>query len=361
MERETLFSYLDSRDVISAKTRTLGDLDRLSTKMTLKEFKEGGYNTTVPMSLGSEFLCIFLLFLWPGCLLWIWFPLIYFFLNFTYTLTSFAILSVLLYATFGPLIHHSQIPLYPWMHSIKIKIANMACEYFSFKVIWEESLQPEQHAYILVAPPHGVFPFGNILTLVFWDMHANFHFSGAAASILFYIPIMRQVMTWIGCIKANASDIKHELLSGRSVGLSSGGIAELFASTKDQETIIIRNRKGFIRLAMETNAKIVPCYLFGNTQALHCLSDSGGIMQTISRKIQASITFFWGRFGLPIAYRTPILAVMGRPINVTYHKDDPIPTEEINQNHADFVTKLEELFDRHKAAYGWANKKLNVR
>jgi len=309
-----------------------------------------------PMPIWKEFLCVFMLFLWPGCLLWIWFPIIGLLWNVVVQqrFLDWIFFAILVYLAFGPL-------TFRWRAAIRSRVTTLACQYFSCKFIWEETLEPEKTAYILVAPPHGVFPFGNLLTLAFWDSYANFHFSGAGASILFYVPIMRHVLTWLGCIKASPSELKRHLSAGKSIGLSSGGIAELFESNLDHETIIIRNRKGFVKLAMLTNAKIVPCYLFGNTQALHCLSDSNRIMSALSRKLQTSLTFFWGRYGLPIAYRTPILGVMGKPISVPFvQHESSISMDEVNKIHAQFVTTLEELFDKHKAAYGWAHKKLII-
>ena len=37
--------------------------------------------------------------------------------------------------------------------------------YFSFKIIYEKEIECNK-PYILVAPPHGVFPIGNILTMM---------------------------------------------------------------------------------------------------------------------------------------------------------------------------------------------------
>jgi len=297
-----------------------------------------------------------LLLIWPGCLLWIWIRIIstlVFFIGNTRSYYAWGMLLLVLYIAFGPVKWY-------WKAALRSKVTHLACCYFSIKGLWEEALEPEKHTYILVGVPHGVFPFGNMLYLAFWEAFANFHFSGAAASVLYHIPIMRHVLLWMGCITADYQDIHKALSSRKSVGLSSGGIAELFESNRDIETLIIRKRKGFIKLALQTGAKIVPCYLFGNTQALHCWSDDKRRLQWFSRKIKASITFFWGRFGLPIAYRTPILGVMGKHITVP-KVEGKIDEKLIDSIHTEFIERLEDIFEKHKHSYGWGHKKLIIK
>ncbi len=71
-----------------------------------------------------------------------------------------------------------------------------------------------------------------------------------------------------------------------------------------------------------------------------------------------ALIVFWGRFGLPIPYRVPIVGAMGKPIPVPL-KEDPSDAE-IDAVHAELLGAMVALFDEHKAAYGWANKKLII-
>lgn len=159
--------------------------------------------------------------------------------------------------------------------------------------------------------------------------------------------------------------------------------------------ILMRERKGFVKLALKTGVPIVvrmdvcdcvtgdiaqnrppltkpsslsistpnqqyracpprptrqPCYIFGNTKLMSCFYDSQGILQWASRKLQAGILPIWGRWGLPIFHRQPILGVCGKPIVVPKVAE---PTQElIDKYHAQFVDDLEQLFDRYRALYG---------
>lgn len=74
--------------------------------------------------------------------------------------------------------------------------------YFSFKAVFAEPLL-ENKPYILVAPPHGVFPFGNIITMIAFPSLMGFGFKGLAASAALRLPIFRQLLCAVGAIDAS--------------------------------------------------------------------------------------------------------------------------------------------------------------
>ena len=45
-------------------------------------------------------------------------------------------------------------------------------------------------------------------------------------------------------------------------------MAEIFTSTPGKHVVIFKSRKGLIRLALESGAQLVPCYVFGESLAL---------------------------------------------------------------------------------------------
>ena len=92
----------------------------------------------------------------------------------------------------------------------------------------------------------------------------------------------------MGAIDAGRASAGAALAKGRTVGISSGGVAEVFeTNSKDgTETIILSNRKGLVKLALRHGADIVPCFLYGNTAALSVWYDPFGVMRAISRKVR---------------------------------------------------------------------------
>jgi hypothetical protein len=77
--------------------------------------------------------------------------------------------------------------------------------------------------------------------------------------------------------------------------------------------------------------------------------------------LQASLIFFWGRFGLPIPLHIPLLFAMGQAIEPPPLTSGAGPTaDQIETMHKKFCSALIELFDRYKTSYGWAHKELRI-
>jgi 2-acylglycerol O-acyltransferase 2 len=279
--------------------------------------------------------------------------------------------------------------------SLSSWLALQIIRYFSFKAIYEDRIEVNK-PYILVAPPHGVFPFGNIVTMLAFPSVMGFGFKGLASSAALKVPIFRQLLYAIGAIDASKESANKALSKNHTIGISTGGVAEVFEtnSPKNEEVILLQDRKGIVKLAFRNGAALVPCYLFGNTQLFSLWSGSGSVrdrLRTLSRKLGTNILvqynkglaycklcisfkynyvycccyyvgfaliIFWGRFFLPVPYRIPIVGVLAKPIEVE-KKENPTD-EEINAVHALLLTRMTELFDKHKAQYGWADKKLVI-
>lgn len=83
--------------------------------------------------------------------------------------------------------------------------------YFSFKGIFEEPLSCEK-PYILVAPPHGVFPFGNIATMIAFPSIMGFSFRALAASAALRMPVFRQLLGTIGATDASRTNAEKVVM-----------------------------------------------------------------------------------------------------------------------------------------------------
>jgi 2-acylglycerol O-acyltransferase 2 len=241
--------------------------------------------------------------------------------------------------------------------------AYLLLKYFSFKVISETQLSASEPC-ILVAPPHGLFPFGNIATMVAFPPLMGFSFRGLAASAALAVPGFKQLMCPIGCISASRISAESALLvQKKTIGISTGGVAEVFETHNgtNSETILLKCRKGLIKLAIRTGAPLVPCYVFGNTQ-LYSIWTGGpcrAAFLALSRKIGFATVLFWGRAGTPVPYRRPLLGVMGTPIRV---ERCAVPDDaEVDRIQAVLCQRMVALFDKHKAKYGWEDKQLIIK
>lgn len=195
----------------------------------------------------------------------------------------------------------------------------------------------------------------------------------ATLSYHMYLPVSRElILNWGMCsaslnslttLLTQSNDPNH--LSNRdgytanAVVLMVGGAEEAFSALPNRYRFVLKNRKGFIKIALKSGAPLVPAISFGENNVFDVAYYPPG---SVARKIQdwlkkltgVAPVHFNGRgflqynFGI-IPKRHPITTVMGAPIDV---KKTILPTtEDIDRLHALFCERLIELFETHKSKY----------
>ena len=181
-----------------------------------------------------------------------------------------------------------------------------------------------------------------------------------AASVLFYIPILREVSTWTGCINASRETAERALDNKRSLLLLPGGQAEQLLTTFGEEIVYLSKRKGFIKLGMRKNIAVVPVYVFGCSDYFYTSKTLYSIRYKLLKKFGICIPLCRGLFGsvaCPLPKKTTI--VFGEPLRFKMKGTEPT-REELNDAHAKFTDELISLFDKHKAALDYGDRTLKV-
>lgn len=138
-----------------------------------------------------------------------------------------------------------------------------------------------------------------------------------------------------------------------------GGAQEAIYAHRHSYKIVLKQRRGFVKIAMKAGGSIVPVISFGETNVFDQPANPPGSrmrrLQEFTKKYTGvSLIFFNGRgffqynYGM-IPTRNPITQVVGEPIHLT---KNPEPTnDEINVIHMQFCKALQDLFEAHKAKY----------
>lgn len=200
-KKESLPSFIDVSKFSYEKYQELAKMSESDREAALQ--KEEKHDFTIeevtrvePMTFLEELTAVLIfLFLCPGSVFSI--PILACLLAFltgqyTITFTVFAAITILLTILPAPF---QESALSSWWSLQVIR-------YFSYKGIYEERLKNHK-PYILVAPPHGVFPFGNIITMMAFPSLVGFSFRGLAASAAVTLPFFKQFLCTVGAIDAS--------------------------------------------------------------------------------------------------------------------------------------------------------------
>lgn len=149
---------------------------------------------------------------------------------------------------------------------------------------------------------------------------------------------------------------------GRAITIVVGGARESLDALPHTMRLVLKRRKGFIKLAIRTGADLVPVLAFGENDLYEQVRSD---QHPLIYKVQMLVKRFLG-FTVPLfhargifnydvglmPYRRPLNIVVGRPIQVVRQQDrDKIDDEYIDRLHAEYVRELESLWDQWKDVY----------
>ncbi|ELW71900.1 Diacylglycerol O-acyltransferase 2 [Tupaia chinensis] len=223
--------------------------------------------------------------------------------------------------------------------------------------------------YIFGYHPHGIMGLGAFCNFSTEATEVSKKFPGirpylATLAGNFRFPVLREYLMSGGICPVNRDTIDYLLSkngSGNAIIIVVGGAAESLSSMPGKNAVTLRNRKGFVKLALRHGADLVPIYSFGENEVYQqVIFEEGSWGRWVQKKFQKYIGFapciFHGRglfsadtWGL-VPYSKPITTVVGEPITVP--KLERPTQQDIDLYHAMYVEALVKLFDKHKTKFG---------
>ncbi|GBG77010.1 hypothetical protein CBR_g23340 [Chara braunii] len=235
------------------------------------------------------------------------------------------------------------------------ELCRFACstvvDYFPISLKFEErdSLDPGR-AYVIGLEPHSVLPLSAVVLspLVMKTPFPRIKMLGSSA--LKHVPFARHVWTWMGVADVSKSSFDDLLRRGWSCVVVPGGVQECLYMEKDKEVIFLKQRRGFVRMAMATGSPLVPVFGFGQSHTYYFWLPKGQWFRKLSRMIHYVPMLYWGIKGSPVPVPGRMLVVVGRPIEVPCVKN-PTP-QQVSEVHDKFVKAMEDIYERHKREGG---------
>ncbi|GMR45754.1 hypothetical protein PMAYCL1PPCAC_15949, partial [Pristionchus mayeri] len=226
---------------------------------------------------------------------------------------------------------------------------------------------PNDKNYLIGFHPHGVISISaynfmsNGTGLLDRFPNINFHVCTLVGN--FYLPLRREWMMLLGIINCSKESLRYVLddtRTGQAAVLVVGGAEEALDAHPGRHVLTLKNRKGFIKLALKTGAHLVPCFGFGENDLYYQAANEQGStlrkiqewvkkLSGISPVIMHGRSIFTYNFGL-LPFRKKLDTVLGAPIPV--EKTENPSQEQIDELHELYISKLTQLFDEHKVRYG---------
>ncbi len=173
--------------------------------------------------------------------------------------------------------------------------------------------------HVIAQHPHGPVALGGGMLLPQlsqwgWDFFSKLRVGTASAVMM--APIVKDFHALFGCIDASRAVLDRAMTAGHSIMLLPGGIKEqLMVPKPGKEPIVLRNRRGFVRLALSHGAMLTPSLAFGERRLYNYSPFMAKISKQLKKMFNAGIPAVTGRFFSLTPFARPMNIVLAQPID----------------------------------------------
>ncbi|KAI5358668.1 putative diacylglycerol acyltransferase [Septoria linicola] len=245
------------------------------------------------------------------------------------------------------------------------KIWSLFASYFPARLHRSQELEPNRK-YIFGYHPHGIISHGAFAAFATEALGFSQLFPGITNTLLtldsnFRIPLYREYALRMGLASVSRESCENILSRGgpnkegmgRAITIVVGGARESLDAKPYTLRLVLRRRKGFVKLAVRCGADLVPTLAFGENDIYDQFdSDSHPWIhkgQMFIKKLMGfTVPLFHARgvFNYDVGmmpYRRPINIVVGRPIR-TIQNETPDPAY-VDELHTQYVAELQRIWD----------------
>lgn len=247
-------------------------------------------------------------------------------------------------------------------------------EYFPAQLHKTHDLPPTRK-YIFGYHPHGIISHGAFVAFATEALGFSKKFPGITNSLLtldsnFKIPLYREYVLAAGMGSVSKGSIKNLLRTGgadgmgmgRGVTIVIGGARESLEAQPGTMKLVLKERLGFVKMAIQAGADLVPVIGFGETDLYDQLNKDEHpwvhkFQLFVLRAMKFTLPFMRGRgvfnydYGL-MPYRRPLNIVVGKPIKVEASGGiNGLDAEVVRRVHSQYLEELQRLWETYKDVY----------
>ncbi|KAI9924163.1 hypothetical protein AWENTII_008457 [Aspergillus wentii] len=251
---------------------------------------------------------------------------------------------------------------------------SLYASYFPARLHRSEHLIPTRK-YIFGYHPHGIISHGAFASFATEALGFSKLFPGITNTLLtldsnFRIPFYREYALAMGLASVSRESCENILTKGgtdgegmgRAITIVIGGARESLDALPHSMRLVLKRRKGFIKLAIRTGADLVPVLAFGENDLYEQVrSDQHPLIHKLQMLVKHTMGFtiplFHARgvFNYDVGlmpYRRPLNIVVGNPIQVIQQQNrEEIDDGYINELHDRYVQELQRLWEQWKDVF----------
>eukprot|EP00038_Savillea_parva_P017076 m.18995 g.18995 ORF g.18995 m.18995 type:complete len:350 (+) comp3649_c0_seq2:15-1064(+) len=249
-----------------------------------------------------------------------------------------------------------------WLPGRRMFYVRWFRKYFDVTLIKTVDLDPKT-TYIFGVHPHGILPIGAITGMNYEDdkdedtfarLFPGVNIRTLAATFCFYLPGYREILLSGGVVDAARYSANRVLELGYSLSLVPGGATEALYNHPDHDVVYIKNRYGFVKLALEAGASLVPCFSFNECNTYGVLGVDNPTINSFRKKFQSIFGISLPLVTNVFPKKTAIRLVIGEPIQCPKTEE---PSREQVQAYLDkYIASLEKLYNDNKDTYNTVPK-----
>ncbi|KAH7072656.1 diacylglycerol O-acyltransferase 2A [Paraphoma chrysanthemicola] len=253
----------------------------------------------------------------------------------------------------------------------RLPVWSLFASYYPARLHRSQELEPTRK-YIFGYHPHGIISHGAFAAFATEALGFSQLFPGITNALLtldsnFRYPIYREYALRLGMASVSRESCENILSKGgpngegmgRAITIVVGGARESLDARPGVIRLVLRRRKGFVKMAIRTGADLVPVLAFGENDLYEQVDGQSHPylhkLQMLVKKVMGfTVPIFHARgiFNYDVGmmpYRRPINIVVGRPIRVVQdkHPDNDL----INEVHEKYINELLRLWEVHKDTF----------
>jgi hypothetical protein len=254
------------------------------------------------------------------------------------------------------------------------RIWSLYASYFPARLHRTECLAPTRK-YIFGYHPHGIISHGAFAAFATEALDFSELFPGITNTLLtldsnFRIPFYREYAMALGLASVSRESCENLLTKGgtdgegmgRAITIVVGGARESLDAQPGSLRLVLKRRKGFVKLAIRTGADLVPVLGFGENELYEQVNSEQHpvihkFQMLVKKTMGFTIPLFHARgvFNYDVGlmpYRRPLNIVVGRPIQVVQHQNkNDIDDSYVDELHAKYVQELHRLWEEWKDTF----------